>query len=56
MTDPQQASFSMVKNWKHFIRGQEQDKDVHSHHSLSLDLEVPAMTIREEKACSLEKK
>ena len=32
---PQQTSYSMVKNWKHFHLDWEQDKDVHSHHFYS---------------------
>ena len=39
----------MVKNWKHFLLDQEQDKDVHSCHSDSTVLEVLATAIREGK-------
>ena len=28
----QQTLFSMVKNWKHFLKDQGQDKGAHSHH------------------------
>ena len=31
----QQTLFSMVKNWKHFLLDQEQDKSAHSHHYYS---------------------
>ena len=32
MTNPQQTLSSMVKNWKHFPKSQEQEKGAHSHH------------------------
>ena len=38
----------MEENWKVFLSDQEQDKDVHSHHS-HLVLEVLATAIRQDK-------
>ena len=32
---PTATIISMVKNWKHFPKSQEQDKDTHSHHYYS---------------------
>ena len=39
----------MVKNWKHFLLDQEQDKDVHLPLFFPLVLEILAMAISEEK-------
>ena len=47
MTNPQQTLSSVVKNWKHFPKSQEQDKSAHFHHNIVL--EVLATAIRAEK-------
>ena len=49
MTNPQQTLSSMVKNWKHILQDQEQDKGAQSHHYYSTVLEVLAMAVTEEK-------
>ena len=50
MKDPQLISPSMGKNWELFpSNGQEQDRDIHSHHYYLTVLEILASAIRQQQ-------